>query len=363
MPRPAKPPRLWPSPARPDRAASWVILDRGRQRSTGCSLDDIAGAEQALARYIAEQHTEDAASGVREPQNILIDDVLTRYVLDVVPKHARPQETASRIRKLSRFWTGLTLDAVTGVTCREYAQQSSTLTAARRELEDLRAAIAHHRSEGLHDRIISVTLPERPGSRERWLSREEAARMVWAAWRYREQQNRRATDRRTRQHVARFILVALYTGSRAGVICSAAFEPEPGRAWVDLRRGVLYRRPAGERETKKRRPPVRLPVALLAHLRRWRARGQRYVVEWNGVPVERVGKAFRSVVRSTGTPGSVTPHTLRHTAATWLMQAGAPIWEISGYLGMTVETLERVYGHHHPDFQAGVHAAFRRRRA
>jgi hypothetical protein len=31
------------------------------------------------------------------------------------------------------------------------------------------------------------------------------------------------------------------------------------------------------------------------------------------------------------------------------MQAGVPRWEAAGYLGMTVETLQRVYGHHHPD--------------
>jgi integrase len=46
----------------------------------------------------------------------------------------------------------------------------------------------------------------------------------------------------------------------------------------------------------------------------------------------------------------VTPHTLRHTTATWLMQSGVPMWEVAGFLGMSRETLERVYGHHHPDF-------------
>jgi integrase len=47
----------------------------------------------------------------------------------------------------------------------------------------------------------------------------------------------------------------------------------------------------------------------------------------------------------------VTPHTLRHTRATWLMQSGIDPWEAAGHLGMSMETLQRVYGKHHPDYQ------------
>jgi hypothetical protein len=31
------------------------------------------------------------------------------------------------------------------------------------------------------------------------------------------------------------------------------------------------------------------------------------------------------------------------------MQRGADPWQAAGYLGMSLETLLRVYGHHHPD--------------
>ena len=31
------------------------------------------------------------------------------------------------------------------------------------------------------------------------------------------------------------------------------------------------------------------------------------------------------------------------------MQAGVDKWEAAGFLGMSVEMLDRVYGHHHPD--------------
>jgi hypothetical protein len=33
------------------------------------------------------------------------------------------------------------------------------------------------------------------------------------------------------------------------------------------------------------------------------------------------------------------------------MQAGVDKWKAAGFLAMSMETLERVYGHHHPDYQ------------
>ena len=46
----------------------------------------------------------------------------------------------------------------------------------------------------------------------------------------------------------------------------------------------------------------------------------------------------------------MAPRTLRHTAATWLMQRGMDLWQAAGFLGMSVETLERNYGHHQPTY-------------
>jgi integrase len=87
-------------------------------------------------------------------------------------------------------------------------------------------------------------------------------------------------------------------------------------------------------------------------MRRWKKNGQRYAVEWNGVPI-RTGleKAFRRACEDAGLE-AVTPHTLRHTAATWLMQRGTKLRDAADYLGMTEAVLERVYHHAHPDYQA-----------
>jgi len=126
----------------------------------------------------------------------------------------------------------------------------------------------------------------------------------------RDENTRRAVGR----HLARFILVGLYAGSRHGVVCGAALMPTIGH--VDLGRGVFYRRALGARETKKRQPPVRLPDRLLTHLRRWKRLGisKQAVIEWNGKPVRSVRKAFAAAVQAAGLDGKITPHILRHTA-------------------------------------------------
>lgn len=40
------------------------------------------------------------------------------------------------------------------------------------------------------------------------------------------------------------------------------------------------------------------------------------------------------------------------------MQAGIDIWEAAGALGMTVQTLQDTYGHHHPDWQKEAAEAY-----
>jgi integrase len=171
----------------------------------------------------------------------------------------------------------------------------------------------------------------------------------------RDKDSRRLVGR----HIARFILVGLYTGTRSSAICSAAFMPTVDRGHVDLEQGVFYRRPIGRRQTKKRQPPVKLPPRLLAHLRRWQRQGlaKGSVVEWNGKAVRSVRKGFEAAVRAAGLGTEVTPHILRHTCATWLMQKGVNLWDAAGFLGMTVQQLEHGYGHHHPDYQEEAVAA------
>jgi integrase len=380
MPRTAAGSRLWLEPEERDgsgklvRRAAWVIRDGSRKVRTGCLREDREGAERTLAEYIATKYKVHRERG-RHPSEILVLDVLNIYLADKAKHHARPEETKQRVLTLADFWQPYTLADVSGDRCRKYVARrvgqpwkSSkpertgrpprliTEGAARRELEDLRSAINYHRTEGLCSEIVSVTLPNKAAAREIWLTRSEAARLIWAAWRAKQAMRDKITQREVGKHIARFALVGLYTGTRHAAICGAAFNPAVGRGRVDLDAGVFHRRAQGVRETKKRQPPVRLPERLLAHLRRWQRVGiaTHAVIEWNGQPVRSVRKGFAAAVKTAGLSKQVTPHVLRHTAATWAMQNGADLWEAAGYLGMSVEMLQGVYGHHHPDHQHSV---------
>lgn len=268
--------------------------------------------------------------------------------MEHAPTTAAPHLIAEHIEGLTGFWAERKVSSIKGSTCRQFAATRKA-SMARRQLETLRAAVNYfHKEYGL-DPVPAFTMPQKARSRERWLTRQEAAALLRAA--------------RNTPHLARFVLIGLYTGTRSGATLGLSWLPSTKTGWIDLDRGVLHRSGSAQRETKKRQTPAKLPARLLAHMRRWQAQDGsiRHVVHWNGASVLSVKKAFRSAKAAAGLDAKVIPHTLRHTCATWLMQAGVDRWDAAGFLGMTVEMLERTYGHHSPDFQKSAAEALQRR--
>ena len=145
--------------------------------------------------------------------------VIKLYLDDVATGHARPKETGMRAKALLAFFGDKMLSDITGQVCRQYAKNRSSASAARRELEDLRSAIRHHWVEGLATSETKIVMPQKSRPRERWLTRKEAAALLWAAY-------------KRNKHVARFILIALYTGSRTRPILEAQYGGKNGKPFL-----------------------------------------------------------------------------------------------------------------------------------
>ncbi len=335
MPRKPEPPRLY---LRPDDK-TWVIRDRGKDRRTGCIEGERSRAEIRFAEYLAEKHASRPIVGGKSG-DVSIAEVMRVYVTEHAPTVSSPYLIAEAVEGLSQFWAHRRVSEIKGETCRRFAESKTSQSMARRQLETLRAAVHYfHREYGL-DPVPAFTMPPKGRPRERWLTRSEAAALLRAA--------------RGLPHLQRFIVIGLYTGTRLGAALSLSWMPSVTSGWINLDAGVLHRSGSSQRRTKKRQPPVKIPSRLLAHLKRWKAMdgNQRNVIHWNGRPITGIAKAFTNAVARAGLEGKVTPHVLRHTSATWLMQKGVDIWETAGFLGMSAHMVQTTYGHHSPEFMA-----------
>lgn len=396
MSRRAKGPRLYLRTGRRDNRTGkplpdvWVIRDGSAQRSTGRGPDELSEAERALGDYLAAKFKVPvlSADSRRDPAQVLVAEVVALYSQDHAAKARLDAATFDGfVANLLAWWGDRTLAEVKRSTCQEYtahrqAQPDARYkdqTAAprvssetpRRELEMLSAAIGYWHGEDTLTSRPKVWLPEKQESQREALTRSQAADLLRASlgsrkgadgvWR-----RLKGSQRANRAHLRRFILIGLYTGTRHSAIRALLREESPLQAWVDLDKGMIWRRGKGERETTKRRPVVKIPPRLLAHMRRWdrldRALDETpaSILHHGGRPIKgKIRTGFEGCVRDAGLPEDVTPHWMRHTAATWLMEAGVETWLGASYLGMTTATLEKHYGHHRPDYQSEARRAFR----
>ena len=117
--------------------------------------------------------------------------------------------------------------------------------------------------------------------------------------------------------------------------------------WIDLEARILYRRPQDAIETHKRRTRCPIPDRLMPHLRRWRRLTERCVIEHAGRPIaSQERRAWAGARLLAGFGEEITPHVLKHSCATLLLQAGKTPWEVAGVLGTSEKVIRDTYGHH-----------------
>lgn len=310
-------PRLCRVPGRD----TWHIYHRRRRISTGET--SRAAAELALRDYIEGL--------ARSPGPIVsVTAILEYYLADRRDRNIPGLERLGYAHKpLTRILGARPPETIDDATCRAYAarrvREGVRPVTARTELQALRAALRWAAERKLIAEAPAVELPPKPEGRIRWLTEAEAARLM---------------DGCAAPHVRLFIVIALHTCARAAAILDLTWDR------VDFAgRSVDFRVP-GEAQTRKRRPHVPINDTLYAALTEaHRHATTEHVIEWSGGRIERIKHGIRNAAARAKLTG-ISPHVLKHTAITWLLQRGATPWDVAGYADTTAETIERTYGHH-----------------
>ncbi|MGY4476320.1 integrase [Bradyrhizobium sp. USDA 3364] len=371
MPRKSKGPRLYLRERR-GREAVWVILDGRDEISTGCSPNDRGSAEKALANYITAKHKPDWQNS--HPAEVAVADVLAYYGSNKAPSLGHPELVGYHMVPLLKHFGTMTCWEIDAESCKAYVNRRMAgeigrrvkESTTRRELVTLSAALTFAYDQRKLSHPISVSLPKESEPRAGWLKRGQAARLLAGALGI----TAIAFDVKSRApvkwgrlfqpsyHVARFILIGLYTGTRHEANLSMRWGVNSKSGWFDLDRGVMYRRGQGESDTNKRRVPAPIPDRLLPHLKRWRRMTVTGPVEYAGRLIAKERTGWDRACELAGLGDEVTPHILKHTCITWLLQNRVPIWEVAGFVGTSEKVIRDTYGHHSPDHLNAARTGF-----
>ena len=207
------------TPCQDETKVPVFVGSQSASASTSPGPRTAAAASARLARQTANKLKSFFAEWLRlrgrrygpsDPAQILVTDVLNDYLKERGPKVAAPGRIAYAVLALTDFFEGNTVADVTPQTCGRYVEKRGRSNGTvRRELGVLRAAINYAHRCGRITRPVAVELPERPEPRDRWLTRDEAARLI-----------RAARTAQARLYMPLFILIGLYTGRRKEAILS-----------------------------------------------------------------------------------------------------------------------------------------------
>lgn len=264
-----------------------------------------------------------------------VDEIMTAYIAELKLFGKRSAEITEHYWKAMRPWFGhFTPEMIDKKLCKDY--YDARIAAGRKvgtvltELTRLRSALVYAEKEKLIASAPFIWRPEPPRPRDRWLTREEAQRLIDGALAF---------------HVRLFIILALATAGRAEAILELEWDR------VDFEKGLINLDNPQRDRTNKGRALVPMNDMARAALQQAKAGALTpFVIEHGGAQVKSVKKGIKAAAKRAGLD-DVSPHVLRHSAAVWMAMDGVPLLEISRYLGhRSIKTTERVYLHHTPEF-------------
>jgi integrase len=331
--------------------------DNGRSRRSSTRTGDPQSAQRILGTFLllGERDQRAAQEGVVLVMDVLGDEDIPGedyWHKHVVPNVVDKDSVRYAYAKLKPHFGHLPVADITPADVDAYVEARRTGKLGRpsvnhtisRELSVLNAAINHAVKKTKRVRKVDQPFIELPGTsepRDRWLTFDEADRLLAAAL-------NGTPDDKPLPRVYRFVALALNTAARRGAIL------ELRRSQVDMKAGIIYLNPPGRKQTKKRRAKVPISDALRPIVERIMReipdRPDAHLLDHGGS----IRTAFESAVSRAKLGSDVTPHVLRHTKATWAALAGMSMFDIAGVLGDSVATVTKTYAHHHPDYLRDV---------
>lgn len=326
---------------------TWYVIysDEGRSQRTSLRTSDLQVAQDRFQGWM-KARSEDANS--RDP--LTLAGSCRLYIQQHGPTVASP-ETLEHIGKRLTTWFGdKTLAEITRKDIEAYTKARLTGSigarpvspgTVRKELTILRAVFnfmvkkvepKEHRVNPME--LAYVPLPPRPPARNRVLSDAELAMIRKAC----------APDIGERMsRISRYLWLLMETGARAEALRTLTWDQ------VNLEHGLIQLNPWGRHQTTKRRPTIPISDDLLPILRQCKeeATGP-FVLDHSG----QIRKSMERFCERHHLQ-DVTAHTFRHTLATRLAQAGAPMTDIAAMLGDSIATVEKNYLHLSPQYLRG----------
>jgi integrase len=343
-----RPPRLAIIAGQTQYFILWHDGERQRRRSTGTG--ERAEADKIFARWLLDHDDQERGftAGPRYPHEVAIIDILDAFADSRGAKVRFPERINYAVLRLAAWWGDRKIDAVFPDTCDAYRDarlaQGVKLATITKELSVLRSALIWGKRNRRLLSVPDVETPPAQDPKDRWLTTSEAARLLRAALR----------EPKSRLHLPLFILIALYAAGRSEAILSLKWTQ------VDFVNNTIDFNPPDRARTKKGRAKNPMPPKLRWFMERAHARATSpYVLSYHGEPIKRIIKGFRAAAKRAGLD-DVTPHTLRHTCATWQAQAGVDLHQIGGWLGHSDPRTTNLYLHHHPEHKKQSVAALSR---
>lgn len=316
---------------------------RGRSRRKSTGTADMDAAKAFLGEWLLMERNQPTPGAA-----LTVADLWAVYFEKHVKRNTESPDTARWLwNNLSVKFGALTLSSVSQDIVDEYEDartdgdigRPATSSTIRRELGTLKACLNWCAKRGLVAKALvpDFDLPVEGSPNDRWLSAGEIKRLLAAA-----RVISRKKDKSGRMgRGERFLWLGLETSKRSAAIRELQWP------FVDWQTKVIDFDIPGRKRTKKRRGVVPISDALwpvLAQMYKERLADDGYVLD-SPAPVLRLVK---TIADAAGVK-DVTPHILRHTAATNMARAGVPLWKVAKVLGNTTAMVERVYAKHAPD--------------